>query len=273
MADFVVRRHAGVSAFLARAQGFLLRREAENVLMLGVASSAIETEHLLTIESGPDCVMAALQSGANLILTRGHPGAVEALANQLSADDPSLPGVIGPARTTECFLQNWHAGTCHETRFQMHSRVHELTEVIRPKRPPGIFRRAAMHDVETLATWADALNMELRSEDPSPGEQSVRKRIGLGRMYVWDNGGPVSMAACDGPTPRGIRINFVYTPPEHRARGYASACVADLSQLLLNEGRRFCALFTDLANPVSNRLYARLGYRPICDFDEYVFVP
>lgn len=273
MADFVVRRHPDVKAFLARAQGFLMGREAENVLMLGVASIATAAEHLLTVERGSNCVMAALQSGANLILSRGHAGAVEALVRQLSADDSSPPGIIGPARTIECFLHNWHARTGHETRLQMHSRVHELTEVIPPSRPPGVFRPAAMSDVEVLATWADALNVELRSEDPSPGEQSVRQRIGLGRMYVWDNGGPVSMAAWDGPTPRGIRINFVYTPPEHRARGYAAACVADLSQVLLDEGRRFCALFTDLANPVSNRLYARLGYRPICDFDEYVFVP
>ena len=273
MADFVVRRHLDAKAFLARAQGYLVEREAENVLMLGVASSATKAEHLVTVERGPNCVMAALQSGANLILSRGQPGAVVALVKQLSTGNSSLPGVIGPARTTESFLENWHVRTGHETRFQMHSRVHELTEVIPPGRPAGVFRRAAITDVEPLASWADALNIELRSEDPSPGEQSVRKRIGLGRMYVWDNGGPVSMAACDGPTPRGIRINFVYTPPEHRARGYASACVADLSQLLLDEGRRFCALFTDLANPVSNRLYARLGYRPICDFDEYVFVP
>ena len=273
MSEFVVRRHPDVKAFLARAQEYLVGREAENVLMLGVASSATEAEHLLTVERGPNCVMAALQSGANLILSRGRPGAVEALVNQLSADDSPLPGVVGPARTIESFLENWHAWTGHETRFQMHSRVHELTELIPPRRPPGVFRRAAMSDVDPLAKWADALNIELRSEDPPPGEQSVRRRIGLGRMYVWDNGGPVSMAACDGPTPRGIRINFVYTPPEHRARGYASACVADLSQLLLDQGRRFCALFTDLANPVSNRLYARLGYRPICDFDEYIFVP
>ena len=262
-----------MTAFLARAQGFLMGREAENVLMLGVASNVTEAEHLLTVERGPNCVMAALQSGANLILSRGQTGAVEALAKRLIADESSLPGVIGPARTTDCFLQNWHVRTGHETRLQMHSRVHELTEVIAPRRPLGVFRRAAMTDVVPLATWADALNIELRSEDPSPGEESVRSRIALGRMYVWDRGGPVSMAACDGPTPRGIRINFVYTPPEHRASGYASACVADLSQLLLGEGRRFCALFTDLANPVSNRLYARLGYRPICDFDEYIFVP
>ena len=273
MADFVVRRHPDAKAFLAQAQGYLLGREAENVLMLGVASSATEAAHRLTVERGPTCVMAALQSGANLILSRGQTGAVEALVKQLSADDFSLPGVIGPARTTASFLESWHARTGHETRLQMHSRVHALTEVIPPRRPPGVLRRAAMSDVEPLATWADALHIELRSEYPPPGEQSVRRRIGLGRMYVWDNGGPVSMAACDGPTPRGIRINFVYTPAEHRARGYASACVADLSQLLLDQGREFCALFTDLANPVSNRLYARLGYRPICDFDEFVFVP
>ena len=273
MANLVVRRHPDAQAFLSRAQGFLAEREAENVLMLGVASSATEAEHALTVDRGGACVIAALQSGANMILSRGRPAAVEALVEQLSADTSSLPGVIGPARTTESFLECWHARTGHETRFQMHSRVHELTELVPPRRPPGVFRRAAMSDVEPLARWADALNIELRSEDPSPGEQTVKKRIGLGRMYVWDNGGPVSMAACDGPTPRGIRINFVYTPPEHRARGFASACVADLSQLLLDEGRRFCALFTDLANPVSNRLYARLGYRPICDFDEYIFVP
>ncbi len=273
MTEFVVTRQLDAQAFLARAQGYLAEREAENVLMLGVASSATEVEHALTVNRGGVCVMAALQSGANLILSRGQPGAVEALAEQLSLDTSSLPGVMGPVRTTESFLANWHARTGHETRFQMHSRVHELTEVIPPRRPTGLFRRAALTDVEPLARWADALNIELRSEDPPSAEQSVRRRIGLGRMYVWDNGGPVSMAACDGPTPRGIRINFVYTPPEHRARGYASACVADLSQLLLDEGRKFCALFTDLANPVSNRLYARLGYRPICDFDEYIFVP
>lgn len=273
MADFVVRRHTDVQAFLARAQGFLVRREAENVLMLGVASSATEAEHLLTVDRGSNCVMAALQSGANLILSRGQPGAVEALVEQLSAGDSSLPGVIGPARTTECFRQNWYARTGHETRLQMHLRVHELTEISPPRRPSGTFRLAAMSDVELLGPWADALNVELRSENPSPGELSVRNRIDVGCMFVWDNGGPVSMAAWDGPTPHGARINFVYTPPEHRGRGYAAACVADLSQLLLDEGRRFCALFTDLANPVSNRLYARLGYRPICDFDEYILVP
>ena len=271
MADFVVRRHPDASAFLERAQSFLARQEAENVLMLGVASSTSEAEHLLTVERGRDCVMAGLQSGANLILSRGPASAVDALVERLIADNASLLGVTGPVEAAGRFSDLWRARTGQRTRLHMHMRVHELTEVVPPRRPSGAFRRAALSDVEPLATWADDLNVVLRTEDPPPGEESVRKRIGQGRMYVWDNGAPVSMAACDGPTPRGMRINFVYTPPEHRGHGYASACVADLSQLLLDQGCRFCALFTDLANPVSNRIYARLGYRPVRDFDDYTF--
>ena len=248
-----------------------MRREAENVLMLGVASSTSAAEHLLTVERGRDCVMAGLQSGANLILSRGPASAVDALVERLIADNASLPGVTGPVEEAGRFSDLWRARTGQRTRLHMHMRVHELTEVVPPKRPSGEFRPAAVSDVAPLAAWADDLHVVLRTEDPPPGEESVRKRIGQGRMYVWDTGAPVSMAACDGPTPRGMRINFVYTPPEHRGHGYASACVADLSQLLLDQGCRFCALFTDLANPVSNRIYARLGYRPVCDFDEYTF--
>src|ERR671932_2648937 len=70
--------------------------------------------------------------------------------------------------------------------------------------------------------------------------------------HVWHDGRPVSLAGYSGPTPNGIRVGPVYTPPEHRRRGYASACVAALSQLLLDGSRRFCFLFTDLANPTSN---------------------
>jgi predicted GNAT family acetyltransferase len=47
--------------------------------------------------------------------------------------------------------------------------------------------------------------------------------------------------------------------------------VAALSQQLLDAGWEFCALFTDLANPTSNSIYQRIGYRPVADFDEYIF--
>ena len=63
----------------------------------------------------------------------------------------------------------------------------------------------------------------------------------------------------------------MYTPPEQRGHGYASAATAALSQLLLERGRRFCFLFTDLANPTSNHIYQTIGYQPVCDVDIYHF--
>jgi hypothetical protein len=88
---------------------------------------------------------------------------------------------------------------------------------------------------------------------------------------IWDDGQAVSMAGFGGRTPNGIRIGPVYTPPELRGRGYASALTAALTQRLLDEGRQFCFLFTDLANPTSNSIYQRIGYRPVSDVDLWRF--
>lgn len=91
-------------------------------------------------------------------------------------------------------------------------------------------------------------------------------------MWLWEvNGRPVSMASYGGPTPNGIRVFAVYTPPTWRGRGYATACVIALTQRLLDGSRRFCFLFTDLANPTSNALYERVGYRPVADMESRTF--
>jgi hypothetical protein len=96
------------------------------------------------------------------------------------------------------------------------------------------------------------------------------ERRGLG---FWEDGGQgVSFAAYGNPTPHGIRIAPVYTPPEVRGRGYASACVAALSQCLLDSGRQQCYLYTDLANPTSNKIYQAIGYRPVGDAIEMQFL-
>jgi predicted GNAT family acetyltransferase len=79
------------------------------------------------------------------------------------------------------------------------------------------------------------------------------------------------MAARTRPTPRGESISYVYTPPEHRRRGYATAVVARLSQEILDEGKQFCSLYTDLSNATSNSIYRKIGYRPIADVIEMHF--
>ena len=121
-----------------------------------------------------------------------------------------------------------------------------------------------------LAEWLQAFAVEAGVPASPDAYSSVEKSLASERLFVWEDGGPASMARWAGPTPTGVRVGPVYTPPERRGRGYASACVAALSQRLL-DGRAFCALFTDLDNPVSNRIYRRIGYEPVCDFAQYQF--
>ncbi len=91
-------------------------------------------------------------------------------------------------------------------------------------------------------------------------------------MRLWiDDGVPVSMTGFGAATPNGQRVGPVYTPPDRRGRGYASNLVAQGSQAALDAGRRFLFLFTDLANPTSNKIYQAIGYEPVTDIDRYSF--
>ena len=94
-----------------------------------------------------------------------------------------------------------------------------------------------------------------------------------GAWVVWDDGDPVSLAAYGNPTPSGTRVGPVYTPLEHRGRGYATSLVADLTAERLAIGLDYCFLFTDLANPTSNAIYARIGYEAVADWDQWSFQP
>ena len=128
-------------------------------------------------------------------------------------------------------------------------------------------------DYETAGRWFDEFVAEALPEgSPEPaGVLDRRLAEPGGGLAFWDDGAAVCIAGYGGPTPNGIRIGPVYTPPELRGRGYASALTAGVTQELLDGGKRFCFLFTDLANPTSNRIYERIGYRPVTDVDQWAF--
>jgi len=117
-----------------------------------------------------------------------------------------------------------------------------------------------------LAEFQDAFARSIGEIDPEP-RKIIQRLIDEKRIFVWEDASEIrSMACIAGPTPNGMRINRVYTPSEFRGRGYASNVVAAVSQHLLNSGRKFCFLFTDLANPTSNKIYQQIGYEPVSDF-------
>ena len=97
------------------------------------------------------------------------------------------------------------------------------------------------------------------------------RRIAGGLVWIWHDDGPVAMAAFT-PAVAGVsRIGAVFTPDEHRRRGYAAACTAAVTQAALDAGADRCILYTQLGNPQSNAIYRRLGYRPVQELIHYAF--
>jgi predicted GNAT family acetyltransferase len=220
----------------------------------------------------------------NLILSHLAPSAETAtdIILRLIAEDahnifPETPGVVGPDALAERFTVHWSRLTRQSSRLDMRERIYRL-ESVRPIRPVGgVARRIVEADRPLLREWLRAFFREaLLTDDHPQAEQEIdsRLRFESSGMYLWQDGDHiVSLAGYGGPTPHGARIGPVYTPPEARGRGYASALVADLSQRLLDQGRQFVFLFTNLANPTANHIYQEIGYQPVSDVAVYAFQP
>ncbi len=268
----IVHRFTEPGAFLARAEPFLRAEEAENVLMLGISGSAHfdDSCYLATVEENQAVVACALRTPPySALLTRADRQALELLATDLADRYPDLPGVAGPEPAAGVFAGLWSAYTGAATGPATRMRVFEARRVLQPPMPTGTFRAATEADLPTLARWSAAFFDEVCLDDPSDPGDVAREQVREGRLFIWEDARPVSMAAWAGRTGRMVRVNSVYTPPEHRGHGYASACVASLTQQLLDEGLALCCLYTDLANPTSNKIYQAIGYRPVCDAAEY----
>jgi predicted GNAT family acetyltransferase len=131
---------------------------------------------------------------------------------------------------------------------------------------PGHLRLARPDETELLTGWVAAFNLEAGlPHEPKP-RSLVDAKLAAGHLFVWDDDGPRAIAALAGPTPRAVRINTVYTPEADRGRGYASAAVATLAARELAAGRALVTLFADRALPHTNRMYRKIGFRPVADF-------
>ena len=136
-------------------------------------------------------------------------------------------------------------------------------------RSAGRLRLAEPADTDLLASWFCAFDEEALNRGSSSLEAKrtrVARGLAAGQLFVWEvDGAPVSTASTARPTPNGIAINRVYTPPGDRGRGYASACVAAVSANALALGKRFTCLYTDSTKPTVGALYERLGYRLVAE--------
>jgi uncharacterized protein len=283
MLSMIYTEHQCAETFLAVVRPALEQGEAANGLMLGVCLRLVGEPHaygsqpyLATVESaGGLCVAAVMTSPYRLQVYAQEDddiAGLELLAEALLRGEWRVPGVIARGSVAEAFASVWSRKTGVQWRTGMRQGVHELRKVEHPAYPAGEFKQAAAADLELVRHWARAFHEACFGDDRY--EQSVKdaeSKLNSGALFFWVNGEPVSMAARSRPTPHGEAIGFVYTPPGRRRRGYATALVARLSQKILDDGKQFCTLHTDLSNPTSNRIYQSIGYRMVAEVVEVDF--
>jgi uncharacterized protein len=252
-------------AVLAAAGEFLGTRPVVHNLILTLLHARVahpEPGRYWVAEDGGDVVGVLVQSPPDFhaTVTPVPEHVVPEVVAACSAAGADLPGVIGDAATAARFAGAWTEHHSSAARPVEGSRIYEVDRLVPPAGVAGRFRPAAPADRDLLVAWLRAFEVDAGNEQAIDPSEAVDRRLPTGHFWLWDDDGPVSLAARTEPVCGVVRIQAVYTPPGRRRRGYAGACVAALSARVLDGGDR-CILYADLANPTSNGVYRRIGYR------------
>lgn len=181
--------------------------------------------------------------------------------------------VLGGEREATAFAQAWARAAGQRYGVEMRQRLYRLGELTPPDPMPEGAARVATSDDIKLAFWLDAVFAAETGQRPASAAL-IESRLRAGRLMLWEVAGrPVSAAGISALVSGVARIGQVYTPPEHRNRGYGAAVTVAATRLAFGYGATSAILFTDLANPTSNALYGRLGYRPVEDKAVIAFLP
>lgn len=270
------RSTSDAATALDEAGDFLRTRPIENNLvltLLGQRRAAPLDGRYWWARSGGQVAGFALQSPRSFraVVSPAGAAAVDALVGLMAEEAPDLLGVMGEATTAAAFAGRWAERRRVPVVPVEGQRIYRLGTVRHPSGVPGRFRQAGGADRDELVEWARSFLQHTGSGPFDPAEMTER-HLASGRLWLWEHGGRlVSMAAVSVPAAGVSRVAFVYTPVEHRGRGYAAACVASLSEWVLAGDVGTCILYTQLSNPTSNALYRRIGYEPVAEVLIYRF--
>ncbi|MFF4589034.1 GNAT family N-acetyltransferase [Streptomyces sp. NPDC001388] len=273
-----------LDAFLQRAADFLTARPATHTVLLtvldglrrgGVHAYGEEDPLFGVLETDGEVTAALLRTPPywiNLTPLTGEQS--DALAARLASAGHRLPGVSAERDTAAAFVDAWkrHAGAQASLRWRQ--RLYRLGELTGSEpAPEGAPRTAGPADRAQVARWFEEFGASIGERGHQDGGAWADARIAHGGVTLWEtpDGTPVSMAAVTPEVAGQVRVTTVYTPAHLRGRGYAGAATAEVSRTARASGAAEVLLFTDLANPTSNGLYQRIGYRPVTDFAVYGF--
>jgi GNAT superfamily N-acetyltransferase len=260
-----------------------VRNTVAITVVAGLRAAEPATTPILLVVRDNDSVTGILvRSPPFPVIVTALPAAcAPAVVGHLLAHGHDPGGATGTRAEVDAFAMAWLAATGVRSRVRGELRLYRLGRLVPPANGPGRAELATEADVPLLGRWLREFVLEADLAVPGAPSRSAEEQVALDRAAVrralrlgndrliwWVDGEPVSFAGFTAPLDGMSRLAPVYTPPEHRGRGYGSAVTAAASARAIAAGARDVVLFTDLANPVSNSIYRKIGYRPRFDARE-----
>jgi len=278
-----------IKTFHADTYNILMRHEIQNVIPLGNIIMGNAGDDKRDWRDPVNWVMATVTDNSNIILTalmtppfkitlyatdnKINEAAIHCLIDGLEAENITIPGVMTEKSLAETFAKIYTARKGLKSEIDVNLRQYELTQVNQEIKT-GKVRLAEEKDMSFLPYWDEAFMQECFNK-PMSIDSDIKKyryTVDSKKTYLMEvDGTVVTMAKTTKEMQTVCNIAGVYTPPYFRGRGYASACVAAVSQIVLDKGFKKCILYTDLSNPTSNSIYMKIGYVPLGDSLEIIF--
>ncbi|MTT32916.1 GNAT family N-acetyltransferase [Terrilactibacillus sp. BCM23-1] len=270
---------ADVRVFLREVEAFLLEKEVENNLILGICYKQIQdkmyfnNEIMATVNDDNRCILSLFMNKKNRLVISGdisHENidqaivlAIKAIINRLI----NVRSVIGEKELVSLFAEIGKRFLRKPFKEFRHEQIYQLHKLNQFTRPQGLFRKANRKDIVKIKNWiqtfSESINEPLADSEIDMMAESYITRESL---YVWEKDKSiVSMANLIRPLKSGAGINLVYTDPEYRGQGYSTGCVSSLCQEILSHGYAFCYLYADRSNPISNAMYKKIGFTPVIE--------
>lgn len=262
----------------------LMNHEAQNMILLGNMMIGIKGKDKTDWRDPTKWVMATVSDTKGIqltaLMTPPHNLTLYATENTINLEAISclidglseyeIPGVMTEKNLAELFAKAYATRQGVTSKITMSQRIYQLTAVNPAIKQFGDVRLFEEKDMYFFPYWFEAL---IEADHYGSTKMSIPKnleeyhyRISSKKLYVLEvDGEPVSMGGFSRKLETAIGIGYIYTPPYYRCKGYASSCVAKLSQLALDKGFSKCVLYTDLLNPTSNSIYQKIGYNAVCD--------
>lgn len=270
-------RHSDAKAFREKVDDFLLRNEVMHNVIIGITSRLIhqgetyDEVFLAHVENDAGEIVATTMRTVphGVVLSEiTDKTAILLLVDAYAEAYDSLPSVEGVENDSSQFAELWNQKYRQEYHTLLEMGQYRLDAVIPPQNVSGEARPANQGDFEMLVDWLIQFSADTGMDtDYSRGdaEKNITRKLEkpiLGGIRIWvDEGQSVSMASATRESVNGGNVSLVYTPVEFRGRGYASAVTASVSQTILDAGKSFCTLTTDLSFPTSNKIYQAIGYK------------